>query len=193
MTSGLLEEFAALLEAPLQWDDGWVVRPQFAGVWPIPSRDDSFGKGSSCIVGSLEVSCAEVEITMRGRGAGFRGGWMNGYNPSDRRFPETWREAVITRSEAQALIASAYPGSHLASSGMPDVILVRDGRLVAAECKRQRGFHYDNDCVRKPGGDRFNTNQMAWTTAAVQAGIPIDCLVSVWWTRLDTSPCGTGG
>jgi hypothetical protein len=192
MSNALVQEFAALLDAPLEWDDGWVVRPQFAGAWPIPSPDRSFGKRSSCIVGSaLDVSCAEVEIALRGRDAGFRGGWMNGYNPSDRRFPEAWREAVITRSEAEALIASVYPGRRLQSAGMPDLVLVRDGGLVAAECKRLRGYHYDNDCVRKPGGDRFNANQQAWARAAAQAGISVDSLVSVWWTRVDRSPCAS--
>src|SRR4051794_38807307 len=117
-------DFAAAIAAVLTWDDGWIARTQLTGCWPVPAGDDSFGKGSSCIVGTeLPVSCAEVEFTCRARVAGFTGGWMNGYNPSDRRFPSGWRQAVVPPSRAHELIRSAYPGLSLPTSGMPDLIL----------------------------------------------------------------------
>lgn len=183
--------FADAIGARLELSSaGWTAELAFTGCWPIPSRDVSFGKGSSCIIGiDVPVSCAEVELTTRARSAGWVGGWMSGYNPADRRFPGAWRNALITEPMARQLVATEFPRVNFPRSGIPDLIVARHGLVVAAECKRRSGHYFDNDCVTKPGGDALRPSQQQWTSDALMAGIPSDVLVTVWWQRLEASPC----
>ena len=119
-----------------------------------------------------------------------RGGWVNTYG-EDRRIPRMWRAAIISRADCARLLAVEFPGVHLPNSGFPDLLLTRDGAVVAVECKRSRGRYFDSDCRRKTfRGDPRRQTQEAWTAVARRAGIPGDVLLTVWWTRRDIAPCG---
>ena len=166
----------------------WVASVDLPGCWPIPDGSVTFGKGSSCVVGeTIAVSCAEVELTLRARRAGWTGGWVSTFRP-DSRFPSAWREALIDESTARRLLAAELPG-RITSSGMPDLIFSKDGQVVTAECKRLRGRYRGNDCAWRSGGDAFKPNQERWATEALNAGLPPDAIVQVWWTRVDQSRC----
>lgn len=169
---------------------GWTTTLELVGCWPIPAGSVSFGKGSSCVVGArLPISCAEVELTSRARDNGWTGGWMNGYNPSDRRIPLDWKQSIITEQEARRIIATEFPRAAFTKSGIPDLIFVRDGVVVAAECKRLRGKFRNNDCEWKTYGDTFRLNQEKWATDAIAAGISRDAILAIWWNRVDASSC----
>lgn len=171
-------------------DSGWTAVAELPGCWPIPFGEVSFGKGSSCVVGqSIPVSCAEVEFTLRARGQRWTGGWVNTYG-EDRRIPRPWWEAIITRADCSGLLAVEFPAVHLPDSGFPDLLITRNGAVVGAECKRARGSYLDNDCQRRTfKGDTRRPTQDAWTTSALRAGIPLDALLTIWWTRQDIAPC----
>jgi len=171
-------------------DAEWTAIAELSGCWPIPSPEVSFGKGSSCVVGqSIPISCAEVEFTLRARGQGRTGGWVNTYG-EDRRIPSPWREAIISQAECVRLVAVEFPTIRLPASGFPDLVLTRDRAVVGAECKRSRGPYFDSDCQRKTfRGDTRRQSQDAWTATARRAGIPSDALLTIWWTRRDIAPC----
>ena len=172
-------------------DSGWTAVAELTGSWPIPSPEVLFGKGSSCVVGqSIPVSCAEVEFTLRARDRQWTGGWVNTYG-EDRRIPRSWREAIISKADCSRLLAVEFPAVHLSSSGFPDVLLARDGAVVGAECKRSRGLYLDSGCQRKMfKGDARKQTQDAWTASARRAGVTVDALLTIWWTRRDIAPCG---
>src|SRR5450759_1354440 len=76
---------------------GWTAARAFKACWPVPDGSVSFGKGSRCIIGEgIAVSCAEVELALAAKNAGWEGGWVRGYAP-DSRFPGAWRRAAISR------------------------------------------------------------------------------------------------
>jgi hypothetical protein len=186
-----LVSLAEAIGARVSNEEGeWIARLQLTGCWPIPPRDETFGKGSSCIVGTdVPISCAEVELTNRARRAGWEGGWISAFNPFDRRFPADWRPALINEPEARSLLGQEFPSVAVRVSGIPDLVLARGGSVVAAECKRVRGAYRDNDCARKSGGDSFKRTQTDWASEVIAAGISRDALLTVWWDRADASPC----
>lgn len=181
--------FGAALGSTIADEGGvWVARLELDGCWPIPDREVSFGKGTSCVVGEkIPVSCAEVELTLRARNAGWEGGWISTFNP-DRRFPRSWREALISEAVARRLLSTEYQVV-FSTSGIPDLVFTKDGAVVAAECNRLRGKHRNNDCEWRTGGDTFKPNQEKWASDAVAAGLPNEAIVHVWWNRVDKSTC----
>jgi hypothetical protein len=186
-----LHAFGEAVGAEVSFEaDEWVARLELVGYWPIPGVDVAFGKRSSCVLGSdTPLSCVEVELTHRARAQGWVGGWISSYNPADRRFPREWRPALISEAEARSLIAQERPEVAVALAGIPDLIFVRDGLIVAPECKRQRGPYRDENCQRKVGGDRFRPTQLQWAADAIASGLPREALLTIWWERLDPSPC----
>lgn len=186
-----LAAFAQAIGAHLtETDGGWIANLDLIGCWPIPPTSEAFGKQSSCIVGdSILVSCAEVELAFRAKSAGWEGGWFSGYEPTDPRFPDDWRKALISESTARRIISTEFPAADFGTSGMPDLLLIHGGRVVAAECKRLRGKYRGNDCKWRTGGDSFKPNQELWKADAKAAGIPPDALLAVWWNRVDPANC----
>jgi hypothetical protein len=167
----------------------WIATLELQGCWPVPDGGATFGKGSSCIVGfDLPISCAEVELTGRARRAGWKGGWVSTFNP-DARFPSAWRSALISQWDADQLIAAEFPRAAGAVAGVPDLIFLRDGLLVAAECKRRRGRYRNNQCEWRTGGDTFKQSQERWWADATVAGVPAEALLSIWWDRIDSADC----
>jgi len=130
---------------------GWTAKLQLTGCWPIPTKEVSFGKCSSCVIGEeIPVSCSEVELTLRARRRSWVGGWVNTYG-EDLRIPSAWRGAIIPPTQARQLLAREFDPAGLPAAGFPDLVLARDGMTVLLECERERGRYRAGDCSWKVG------------------------------------------
>jgi hypothetical protein len=137
------------------------------------------------------LSCAEVELALAARSAGWEGGWVRSYG-LDSRFPSAWRRAVITKADACSLLAREFDARRLVDDdGFPDLVLAMGPTVVRAECKRLPDHWWDNAGLRKRfGGDRPKPTQLIWNAMARRAKAPPDGNLTIWWTRLDASPYG---
>lgn len=173
---------------------GSICNRSWVGVHP-PPKTDAFGKGSSAILGRLiGVSCAEVEIALALRDAGWRAGWASAYRP-DRRLPDSWRGALISPLEAAEIIEVEFPqlsqqlqGAIGHQDGTPDVLAVKGGKVLVIECKRTAGRYRRADCSwAKYKGDALRTSQIGWLEARREVVGP--AYVELRWTRIDGSVC----
>lgn len=167
----------------------WLGHRAWTGVFPPPDISEFFGKRSSCIVGaSIPVSCAEVELVHSLRLAGWDAGWASRYR-ADPRFPAEWRPYLASSGDVKRIFAVEFPalseriGSAL-DDGIPDVVAARDGRVVVAECKRERGFYLGADGFRRRfNGDSYRPSQEAWLARHRR---PLAAaFVELWWTRTE--------
>jgi hypothetical protein len=128
-------------------------------------REDCNKRGGRVVGDQGELSCAEVEIVKRLRGAGWDAWWVQAFRCGRARWSTYIRDVPNFPESVRRIQLNAGEGA-----GHPDVIAWSGERVVAIESKSPT--------------DKLRASQVSWFAAALNAGIAAsDIGVVEWRTR----------
>jgi hypothetical protein len=148
-----------------------VVRMEFIP-WPGPPlgmAEDCNKRGGRVTGEADDLSCAEVEIVRRLRGAGWKTSWVSAFRCGERR----WGTYRLASRTLPVQVRNLEVRVGVGDNGRPDVVAWTGQRVLYLESKGP--------------SDRLKPGQIAWMTAMLGSGRVTAHVAIVSWTFAPTS------